>query len=92
MVSSLRANAVAEKAMTAFRIGVMKVFAQAGEGYFPTPAIISEEICARYGVSEVGRLDEMREAFWLISTERRIQHPEVRALLEDARNAVFVSA
>jgi len=69
---------------------LMKVFAHAGEGYFPAPAIISDEICARYGVSEVGRVDEMREAFWLISTERRIQHPEVRAVLEEARSAVFV--
>jgi len=68
---------------------LMKVFAQAGEGYFPAPAIISNEICARYGVKEVGRVDEVREAFWLISTERRIQHPEVCAVLEDARSAVF---
>ena len=44
-------------------------------------------IRARYGVIEVGRVDAWREAFWLISTERRIQHPEVRALLEEA---VFV--
>jgi LysR family transcriptional activator of nhaA len=69
---------------------LMKVFAQAGEGFFPAPAIISDEICARYRVSEVGRVDQVREAFWLISTERRIQQPEVRAVLEDARRAVFV--
>ncbi|MCC5867789.1 MAG: transcriptional activator NhaR [Gammaproteobacteria bacterium] len=69
---------------------LMKVFAQAGDGYFPAPAIISDEICARYGVNEVGQVDEVREAFWLISTERRIQHPEVRAVLEDARRVVFV--
>lgn len=71
---------------------LMKVFAKAGEGYFPAPAIISDEICARYGVSEVGRVDEIREPFWLISTERRIQHPEVRAVLEAARGAVFSTA
>jgi LysR family transcriptional activator of nhaA len=69
---------------------LMNVFAQAGEGYFPAPAVISDEICARYGVREVGRLDEVREAFWLLSTERRIQHPEVRTVLEAARTAVFV--
>lgn len=68
---------------------LMKVFAQAGEGYFPAPVIISDEICTRYGVVEVGRLDAVREAFWLISTERRIRHPEVRAVLEAARTAVF---
>lgn len=68
---------------------LMKVFAEAGEGYFPAPAIISDEICARYGVIEVGRLNDVLETFWLISTERRIQHPEVRAVLEAARTAVF---
>lgn len=68
---------------------LMKVFAQAGEGFFPAPAILSEEICARYGVVEVGRLDHVRESFWLISTERRIQHPEIRAVLEAARTTVF---
>jgi len=69
---------------------LMKVFGEASEGYFPAPAIISDEICARYGVREVGRVAEAREAFWLISTERRIQHPEVRAVLDAARDAVFV--
>jgi len=68
---------------------LMKVFAEAGEGYFPAPVILSDEICARYGVSEVGRLDAVREAFWLISSERRIQQPEVRAVLEAARTTVF---
>lgn len=70
---------------------LMKVYAQAGKGFFPAPAIIADEICARYGVLEVGRLDGVREAFWLISTERRIQQPEVRAVLEAARGAVFVA-
>lgn len=69
---------------------LMKVFGEASEGYFPSPAIISKEICARYGVAEVGRVVEVRETFWLISTERRIQHPEVRAVLDAARDAVFV--
>lgn len=69
---------------------LMKVFAEAGEGFFPSPAILSDEICARYGVVEVGRLEEVSEAFWLISAERRIQLPEVRAVLEAAQTAVFV--
>lgn len=70
---------------------LMKAFAQAGEGYFPAPAILSEEICTRYGVREVGRVDELREAFWLVSTERHVKHPAVRAVLEAARSALFMS-
>lgn len=70
---------------------LMKAFAQAGEGYFPAPAILSGEITARYGVREVGRLEEVRQAFWLISTERRIRNSAVRAVLEAARGVVFSS-
>ena len=70
---------------------LMKVFGEAGEGTFPAPAILSNEICARYGVIEVGRLEAVRESFWLITTERRIQHPEVRAVLDAARTTVFMT-
>lgn len=69
---------------------LMKVFGEAGEGVFPSPAILSEEICARYGVIELGRIDAVRETFWLISTERRVQQPEVLAVLDAARRAVFM--
>lgn len=68
---------------------LMKAFAQEGEGFFPAPAILSEEISVRYGVQEVGRLEEVREAFWLISTERHVKHPAVRAVLHAARTSVF---
>jgi LysR family transcriptional activator of nhaA len=70
---------------------LMKAFAQAGRGFFPAPAILSGEISASYGVLEVGRVKAVREAFWLISKERRIRHPAVRAVLEAARAALFSS-
>lgn len=71
---------------------LMKAFAQTGEGYFPAPAILAGEIATRYGVREVGRTEEVRQAFWLISTERRIRHSAVRAVVEAARGVVFPSA
>lgn len=71
---------------------LMKAFGQAGEGYFPAPAILADEISARYGVREVGRTEEVREAFWLISTERHVRHPAVRSVLEAARTSVFLSS
>lgn len=69
--------------------GLMKSYGQSGNGFFPAPAILSEEICTRYGVLEVGRVETVRETFWLISTELRIRHPAVRAILESAREALF---
>ena len=69
---------------------LIKVMAQAGEGYFPAPTILAEEICKRYGVVEVGKVEEVRESFWLISTERRIQNQVVRKVLEESKQALFL--
>lgn len=64
---------------------LMKAFGQAGAGFFPAPAILAGEIAARYGVREVGRVERVREVFWLITGERRISHPAVQAVVEAAR-------
>ncbi|MEW5966137.1 MAG: transcriptional activator NhaR [Pseudomonadota bacterium] len=64
---------------------LMKAFGQAGAGFFPGPANLSGEIAARYGVREAGRVEDVREAFWLITGERRISHPAVQAVVEAAR-------
>lgn len=67
---------------------LMKAFGQAGAGYFPAPALLAEEICARYDVTLVGQVDSLRETFWLITTERRISHPAIRTVVEAARTAL----
>jgi LysR family transcriptional activator of nhaA len=65
---------------------LMKAFGQAGAGYFPGPALLTEEICARYNVRCVGQTDDIRESFWAISVERRINHPAIKVVIESARN------
>lgn len=82
---------IAPRVMGEFDDGaLMKAFGQAGGGFFPAPAILSREIAARYGVRQVGRVDGVREAFWLINGERRISHPAARAVLEAAHGALFI--
>lgn len=71
---------------------LMKVFAEAGEGYFTAPVIVADEICARYGVVQVGQVDTLRESFWLISTERMIKHADIRSALERACAEIFMNA
>lgn len=68
---------------------LMKAFGQAGAGYFPAPAVLADEVCARYGVRRVGTIDEIREGFWLITAERRISHPAIVTVVESARAALF---
>jgi len=69
---------------------LLKTFGQAGRGLFPGPAVIAREICRQYGVRVVGRLDEVRERFYAISAERRLEHPAVVALTRAARDQLFV--
>jgi LysR family transcriptional activator of nhaA len=69
--------------------GLMKAYAQDSGAYFPAPAVLTEEICELYGVREVGRVEGVREVFWLISTERRVRHPAVRAVLDAVRAGLF---
>lgn len=71
---------------------LMKVFAEAGEGYFTAPVIIADEICARYGVVKVGQVDSLRESFWLIGTERLDRHADIRSELEQACTEIFMKA
>lgn len=65
---------------------LMKAFGQAGAGYFPGPALLTEEICARYQVLCAGMTDEIQESFWAISVERRVNHPAIKVVVESARN------
>ena len=42
---------------------LMKAFGQAGAGFFPAPAILADEICARYQVRCIGEVEDLHEAF-----------------------------
>ena len=44
----------------------------------------------QYQVAAIGRVDEVKERFYAISIERRVTHPVVSAVLESARNSLFL--
>ncbi|MFO0599909.1 MAG: transcriptional activator NhaR [Myxococcaceae bacterium] len=64
---------------------LLKVFGSDGVGVFPAATLIEEETCAQYGVKVVGRIPEVRERFFVISAERRLQNPAVQAICTAAR-------
>src|SRR5512144_1714140 len=68
---------------------LMKAFGARGFGVFAVPSVLEDEIRAQYGVQVVGRADDVREAFYAITVERRLRHPAVVAVAETARHAVF---
>jgi len=68
---------------------LMKVFGQAGEGVFPAPTAIENDVCHQYNVKVLGRTTEIRECFYAISVERRIKHPAVLAISASARDLLI---
>jgi len=68
---------------------LMKAFGREGRGVFMAPSVLEAEIRVQYGVSVVGRSDELLEEFYAISVERRITHPCVAAISHAARDKLF---
>ncbi|MFT7618335.1 MAG: LysR family transcriptional activator of nhaA [Planctomycetota bacterium] len=83
--NDVRANVVGEFDDSA----LMKVFGQAGRGFFPGPTVVSERIQSQYGVQVVGELDQVRESFYAISPERKVKHPAVACILDHAKRNIF---
>ncbi len=68
---------------------LMKAFGQEGAGIFVAPAAIRAEVERQYRVTEIGRVDEVKERFYAISAERRILHPVVTTVIEAARSLLL---
>jgi LysR family transcriptional activator of nhaA len=64
---------------------LINVLAEAGAGLFAAPSIIADDIRVRYAVERVGRAVGMKEEYYAITSERRIEHPAVVAITEEAR-------
>ncbi len=68
---------------------LMTAFGREGRGVFMSPTILEKETVAQYGVKVVGRTDELVEEFFAVSVERRISHPCVAAITQNARGRLF---
>ncbi|WP_333844998.1 transcriptional activator NhaR [Limnohabitans sp.] len=68
---------------------LMTAFGREGRGVFMSPSILENETVAQYGVKVLGRSDELVEEFFAVSVERRISHPCVAAITQNARGRLF---
>jgi LysR family transcriptional regulator, transcriptional activator of nhaA len=68
---------------------LMYAFGEEGKGIFPVPTVFEEEFRRRYRVQVVGRVKTVRQQFYAISVDRRIQHPGVMAIVNAARQEIF---
>ena len=53
---------------------------------------MEKAVMAQYGVARLARVEEVKEQFWAISMERRLENPAVVALRDSARQELFSGA
>ena len=70
-------------------LALMKVMAADGRGFIALPSAVADEAVRRYGFRIVGETDKCKVQFHAITAERRIAHPAVALITDQARNHLF---
>ena len=66
---------------------LLKTAARAGVGVIAAPAVIAEDAIDHYSLIELGGAAGLKERVFILSLERRLQHPAVVAISNAARAA-----
>jgi len=56
---------------------LLKSFGQAGFGVFSSPTLIEKYVVDKYDVKIIGRAEEIKEQYYIITPERRLKHPAI---------------
>jgi LysR family transcriptional activator of nhaA len=68
---------------------LLKSFGQAGAGLFVAPTAIADYVCRQYAVQPLGRIAAVVEQLYAITTERRLKHPAIVAVVKATQREVF---
>lgn len=68
---------------------LIKEFGHAGEGLFPVCAAVLPEVQRQYDVEPVGRLEEVRMQFYAITLQRKLTHPALVAIAQNAKEGLL---
>lgn len=60
---------------------LLNTFGRRGLGLFFAPAALAEDVAEQFGAVRVGLVPGVREQFYMISSDRKIMHPAVEAIL-----------
>jgi LysR family transcriptional activator of nhaA len=71
---------------------MLNTFGRNGLGLFFAPSALESDILDQFGALLVGDVPELREQFYAISTERKIVHPAVEAILAAVHKGLFAAA
>jgi LysR family transcriptional activator of nhaA len=68
---------------------LLKTFGAAGAALFFSPLVVANEIHRQYGTEIVGKIEGVSERFYAITAQRKLKHPSVVAILENAQKGLF---
>ena len=68
---------------------LLKAFGQAGAGLFVAPTAIAGYVSRQYAVQAVGRIQSVTEQLYAITTERRLLHPAIVAVVQSTQRDLF---
>ncbi len=68
---------------------LLKTFGGEGLGLFLAPSLVGDEISRQYGVERVGEIEALREKVYLLTAQRKINHPALAAILEGVDEALI---
>jgi LysR family transcriptional activator of nhaA len=68
---------------------LLKAFGQAGAGLFVAPTAIAHYVSQQYTVEAVGRIEAVTEQLYAITTERRLLHPAIVAIVQATQREFF---
>ena len=71
--------------------GLLARFGEQGVGVFPAASAVEEDMRTHHRVEVVGRIDGVRQSFYALSVERKLDHPAVVLLAHTARRELFRS-
>ena len=60
---------------------LLNTFGRRGLGLFFAPAALADDVAEQFGAVRVGLVPSVREQFYMISSDRKIMHPAVEAIL-----------
>jgi LysR family transcriptional activator of nhaA len=64
---------------------LLREFARAGHGFAPVPSVLEDEFRRQYGFARIGVAKGVRAEFYAISVERKIKHPAIVTMTDNAR-------
>lgn len=70
----------------------MQVFALETQGFFPLHDVAVSGAVQRYGFQVIARLEAVRSEFFAITGERKLKHPAIMAVTENAQLRLFVDS